>query len=82
MKESIYAPLLRKLQGIEARSIRMSFADVEEILGRPLPASAYKFNAWWGNGSRHSQAKVWRGAGFEARVSLAKRSVRFHKPPN
>jgi hypothetical protein len=84
MRGSVYDPLLRKLQSVPVRSLRMSFSDVEEILGRPLPTSAYKFNAWWGNETSrkagHSQAKAWLEAGFEAKVSLKRRLVEFHRP--
>ncbi|WP_426608633.1 DUF7662 domain-containing protein [Bradyrhizobium sp. McL0616] len=43
------------------------------MLKRPLPASAYKFNAWWANESSrkagHKQALAWLDAGFKAKVS-------------
>ena len=85
MRGSIYDALLHKLQTIRAQSIRLSFSEVEEIIGRPLPGSAYRFNAWWGNETSlkagHSQANAWMRAGFEAKVSLKQRLVEFRRPP-
>ena len=46
---SVYDPLRQKLETVKGASIRLSFADLEVILGKPLPVSAYKFTAWWGN---------------------------------
>jgi hypothetical protein len=48
----------------------MSFADIEQLIGMPLPNSSREHNAWWGNDrspqSTHSQAKYgWLAAGWE-----------------
>ncbi|MCJ9729559.1 hypothetical protein [Bradyrhizobium sp. PRIMUS42] len=81
---SIYDPLGSKLQRTRMQTIRLTFLEIEEILGRPLPSSAYKFSAWWGNESSrkagHTQARAWLHAGFAARVSLKQQSVEFHRP--
>ncbi|MBR0755640.1 hypothetical protein JQ604_25970 [Bradyrhizobium jicamae] len=79
---SVYDPLRQKLEAVEESSVRLSFADLEAILGKPLPVSAYKFTAWWGNNCKvgHVQTQTWLSAGFEARtVSLRKRTVEFHR---
>ena len=81
---SIYDPLRRELESTRERTIRLTFSEIEDILGRPLPVSAYKFSAWWGNESsrkaRHTQAMAWLHAGFAARVSLKQRAVEFQRP--
>jgi hypothetical protein len=80
---SVYDPLLRELGRTKAQTIRLTFSEIEAILGRPLPPSAYKFSAWWGNESSrkagHTQAMAWLQAGFTARVSLKQRAVEFHR---
>lgn len=80
---SVYDPLLRELGRTRAQTIRLTFSEIEGILGRPLPPSAYKFSAWWGNESSrkagHTQAMAWLQAGFTARVSLKQRAVEFHR---
>jgi hypothetical protein len=41
---------------------RMSFAEIEKIVG-PLPPSAREYRPWWGNSS-HPQAQAWQAAGW------------------
>jgi hypothetical protein len=48
---SVYDPLSRELGRTRAQTIRLTFSEIEEILGRSLTPSAYKFSAWWGNES-------------------------------
>jgi hypothetical protein len=48
----------------------MSSAQIERLIGTPLPASSRTWSAWWGNDrspdSRHSQSKHgWLAAGWE-----------------
>ena len=60
-------------------AITLSFAQVESILGFPLPKSAYTYNAWWANGG-HSQAAAWMNVGYQvAGVDLRMKSVIFRK---
>ena len=82
--KSIYDPLRRQLESVQKPTIQLSFSEIEEILGRPLPRSAYKFSAWWGNESSlragHSQARAWTDAGFKTGgVSLPRKTVEFHR---
>lgn len=77
---SIYAPLRDRLMSLKQSAVRLSFCDIEEILARPLPPSARKFAAWWGNndqgGKRHSAA--WRQAGWRtADLALEMEEVTF-----
>ena len=45
----VYDPLNAYLAKESDLVVRMSFAEVERVLGRPLPASARKHRAWWSN---------------------------------
>ncbi|WP_430641883.1 DUF7662 domain-containing protein [Bradyrhizobium nanningense] len=80
---SVYDPLRKELQRrMGAQTIRLTFSEIEEILRRPLPPSAYKFSAWWGNESSrkgHTQSMAWLHAGFATRVSLKQRAVEFYR---
>ncbi|MET4489739.1 hypothetical protein ABIA94_005326 [Bradyrhizobium sp. LA7.1] len=80
---SVYDPLRKELESVRERTARFTFSEIEALLGRPLPASAYKFSAWWGNESSrkagHTQAMAWLHAGFKARVSLKQRAVEFDR---
>jgi len=66
MTESKYAPLGTHLAGLKDEWLA-SFADLEAILGFPLPDSALRYAAWWANhssGSRHTSA--WLDQGWRA----------------
>lgn len=45
--------------------IKLSFEDIENIIGNNLPASAHKHSAWWFNSYSHSHANSWLDAGYE-----------------
>jgi hypothetical protein len=80
---SVYDPLRTKLESVRGQTVRLTFSEIEMLLGRPLPPSAYRFSAWWGNESSrkagHTQAMAWLHAGFKARVSLKQRAVKFER---
>lgn len=75
---SIYEPLGLYLKKTASDHIAMSFRDVEAVIGRKLPASAYRHRPWWANEERgHSHAKAWLRAGYETEQvdMVAKRLV-------
>lgn len=54
---SKYKPLSERLSRHEADRWSASFAELEEVLGFPLPKSAREQNAWWrGGGKPHHSA--------------------------
>lgn len=58
------------------------FSEIENILGAPLPASAFRYQAWWSNerNGHHVQAHSWLNAGYKTEgVDLAQRKVTFVK---
>jgi len=57
-----YGPLRDYLAGLVGDDAQMSFAQIEELVGR-LPESARAHRAWWSNGS-HIEARAWRDAGW------------------
>jgi hypothetical protein len=70
MRQSKYEALERHLKSQEGsrREISLSFAEIESLIGQPLPRSAYTYREWWSNQtdvSNRPQAKAWIGAGFE-----------------
>ncbi len=61
---SRYARLAEYLEGQPADRLELSFADVERILGFPLPESSRRAQ-WWGNDFAHTQARNgWLCAGW------------------
>lgn len=75
---SLYEPLSRFLEGRPIGEVRLTFEEVEEILGRPLPASSRKHQAWWANTPSHSHAEAWLRPGWKtSQVDLAGERVTF-----
>lgn len=61
---SKYQPLGDHLQAQPVDHVPMTFAEVEAVLGRPLPPSK-KYQAWWSNSpSNNPMTRVWLDAGF------------------
>ena len=78
-----YEPLTDHLKGRDPAEWAPSFAEIEAILGFPLPASARKYREWWGNqaGAGHSQARGWQDAGWRVwKVDLDEERVVFQRP--
>lgn len=63
----------------------MRFAEIESLIGTPLPASSRKHKAWWSNdrspNGRHVQAKYgWLAASWEVEsLDLTREAVTFRK---
>lgn len=78
----VYEPLKKHLESLPGKEWSVDFAEIERILSRKLPDSAYDYRPWWGNQRQgnHSQAKAWREAGWKIReVDLERRSVCFER---
>jgi hypothetical protein len=63
MKGLLYLPLAAYLTACQADEVQLSFEDVERILGRPLPRSAYR-PTWWTNAPYTGHARTWLDAGW------------------
>jgi hypothetical protein len=64
------------------RSVSMSFEEIEQLIGRPLPASARGrvSRQWWSNTKSHSQAQAWLSVGRKTQLNLKLGTVTFSKP--
>jgi hypothetical protein len=82
---SKYNSLREFLQGQTATEVTLQFNDAPEILGFPLPSSAFKYQAYWANQSNTENrpwARAWQDAGFEVvahRLSEKDGWVRFKR---
>ncbi|HEX5509030.1 MAG TPA: hypothetical protein VFX37_11050 [Pseudolabrys sp.] len=78
---SKYEPLPQFLSGTENSVRRLTFAEIERILGFKLPQSAYEHEAWWSNNATgHSHARAWVKAGWRTQdLDLAGRKVTFRR---
>jgi hypothetical protein len=61
-----YYPLQRFLEVATADTVTLTFAQVEAIIGTPLPAGAQAYT-WWSNRQRSRQARAWLAAGWQTR---------------
>jgi hypothetical protein len=79
---SKYEPLANFLSKLTKEKWTASFAEIEKILGFPLPKSAYQYPAWWANqsGDGHSQKVGWYDAGWKTiAVDLETRRITFER---
>ena len=75
-----YAPLERHLAGTTAKTVFMTFAQIEKVLGSNLPKSARLYPAWWANaapGTGHPYSRAWTANGRKASVNLTAQTVTF-----
>lgn len=82
-----YEPLtdfLRAMKSTE-NTLTLTFKQIEQLIGAPLPTSAYEHRPWWANQSDASsrpQALAWASAGFSVDAVHQRRGdgwVRFQR---
>lgn len=61
---SKYQPLADHLRRLSADEWRASFAEVEAVLGFPLPKSASTQGAWWSNENDKPHKTAWLDTGW------------------
>ena len=60
--------------------IRLSFQEIEDILGFKLPSSAFNHTAFWSNSRSHSLASSWLNAGYKnIKTDLYEKYAEFKK---
>jgi hypothetical protein len=64
---SKYDPLGHFLAESRFNEVSMTFAEIEHVLGFPLPEKSKRIRAWWSNNADNSVlTKVWLEAGFRS----------------
>lgn len=76
-----YEPLGAFLATRPTKEVPMSFSDIEQVIGAPLPPAAGRHPAWWSNNpSNNVMTKVWLDAGFRTeRIDLGGRKLVFRR---
>ena len=77
-----YEPLKSYLSSKSEPVIVMTYEEIERLLGRKLPNTAYgeSWRQWWANTETHSQALAWLRAGWRVtRPDLANKRVEFSR---
>lgn len=80
---SKYSPLANHLASLTATKKRLTFAEIETLIGEPLPPSAHKHATWWSNSDRgkNGWSNLWKRAGWvRSDYSLQHKWVIFQKP--
>ena len=80
---SAYEPLRHHLSNLDGAAVTLSFWEVQKILNRSLPRSAFTTRAWWSNERTHTQARYgWLAAGWRVTgVNMNGLSVTFESGP-
>jgi hypothetical protein len=75
-----YDPLRVFLAAHPGDHIQMTFREIEEVLGAPLPHSK-KYPAWWSNSpSNNTMTQAWLDAGFStAQVDIGSEQLIFRR---
>lgn len=78
---SIYSKLSDVLAARAGQSWKVSFPELERLIGAKLPASAFKYPAWWSNNpSNNAMTKIWLRAGWRTeQVDIPGRTVVFRR---
>jgi hypothetical protein len=78
---SKYQPLTDFLRRQPRTVVRMSFDEIERVIGAKLPPSATDHRAWWSNNPQNNvMTKAWKDAGFESEdVDMKGRQVAFRR---
>jgi hypothetical protein len=76
-----YQPLSEFLKKQTADVVRLSFAQIERIIGQKLPPKAQHYRAWWSNSPTNNvMTKAWLNAGFRSeQVDMEGRKLVFRK---
>ena len=78
--QSKYNPLREYLKNEDSVAVRMTFGQIEDVLGCALPLSARQYAHWWANDTtgNHSQAQAWLAAGRKVvKLDLIEQRVMF-----
>lgn len=76
-----YYLLEQYLSNLNESEIKLSFYQLEEIIGDNLPPSAFSLPQWW-HSHPEDHGRAWVNSGFKVKVDLAKKIVTFTKASN
>ena len=76
---SKYKPLEEYLSKLQEHSVKLTFKQIEEIIGTPLPPSATRYRGWWSNNSDNGViTHSWLNAGYKsAQVDMRGQTLFF-----
>jgi CBS domain-containing protein len=73
-----YAPLAAHLKAQKVAVTSLTFQQIERILGKELPSSAFEYRAWWANDPAKPQSAAWLDEGWRTvAVNMNERRLTF-----
>lgn len=78
---SKYEPIFHHLSRLARKSVRMTFSEVEAVLGFKLPQSARKHREWSSNNTGNNvMTRQWLAASYETQqVDMGRETLVFHR---
>ena len=73
-----YEPITTYLNLCKKQRVKLTYSEIEDILGFDLPISSRKYREWWANGG-HSYSVAWLEAGYKTTDVVLGESVVFIK---
>lgn len=79
---SKYYPLYEVLTKSGQEELSLTLTEIETLIGRPLPPTAYQHRGWWSNrNSTLTHASAWMDAGYHVlEADLDSQRITFRKP--
>jgi hypothetical protein len=76
-----YTALRRYLNMRYDNQVTLTFAEIEQIIGAPLPPKAQRHRAWWSNNPENNvMTREWLAAGFRTeQVDIERGSLVFRR---
>ena|SRR5579863_5409895 len=76
-----YEPLTEFLRNQRSGEVRMTFEQIERVIGGKLPPVAQRHRAWWSNSpSNNVMTRAWIEAGFRSeQVDMSARKLVFRR---
>ena len=76
---SVYEPLKQffKNSPSECKEIILSLKQIEIILHRKLPDSAYNHPAWWFDSLTHTNVRSWEDTGWKVSIRSSKGKIQW-----
>ncbi len=74
-----YDPLTAFLSGLNGRTVRLTFAEIEKVIGQPLPSKSKVVRAWWSNNPDNNvMTRAWLASGYRtAQVDIGNETLTF-----
>lgn len=54
-----YESLMDYFKNLETAKVKLSYGEIEKIIGFNLPKSAYKYRAYWSESKTHTITRSW-----------------------